>query len=170
MSKAFTKEDGGSEPVLGRAPPRVAPGEKRYVTPEGYQAMQEELSQLANEQARVAASLSPLEAGERLKDLDQRASTLRATLESLTVVAPEKSQADRVFFGAWVTLEDEEGEVATYRIVGPDEADARSGLLSVDSPLARALLGKAEGDSVAVERPRGVAEFTVTSVRYGTAP
>ncbi|MGZ3461601.1 MAG: GreA/GreB family elongation factor, partial [Archangium sp.] len=71
-----------------------------------------------------------------------------------------------VYFGAWVMLEDEEGEETAYRIVGPDEADVKAGRLSVESPLARALLGKELGESVRVERPRGAIEYTLTRVSY----
>ena len=81
-------------------------------------------------------------------------------------VEPDPAQAGRVFFGAWVTLEDEEGEIVRYRIVGPDEADAKAGLISAASPLGRALLGKEEGDTAVVERPRGPAEYTIRAVDY----
>jgi transcription elongation factor GreB len=74
----------------------------------------------------------------------------------------------RAFFGAWVELEDEAGSRVRYRIVGPDEADVKAGRLSVESPLARALLGKEVGESVVVERPRGAVEYTVTQVDYVT--
>jgi transcription elongation factor GreB len=79
---------------------------------------------------------------------------------------PEASDENRVYFGAWVSLEDEEGQETTYRIVGPDEADVRAGRLSVESPLARALLGRQVGESVQFERPRGTVEYTVTRVTY----
>ena len=71
-----------------------------------------------------------------------------------------------VYFGAWVTLEDEQGATCEYRLVGPDESDATEGRISVEAPLGRALLGKREGDSFELERPRGRTAFTVLSVRY----
>ena len=72
----------------------------------------------------------------------------------------------RVACGAWVTLEDDDGAEQVYRLVGPDEFDAKQGLISVDSPVARAVLGKREGDEVTVARPKGPATFTITDVRY----
>ena len=166
MSKAFTKEDSGGDEGLLPARPRPASGDKRYITPEGYRALQEELVATQGPDAG-AGVLTPLEAGVRRKERERRAAWLAAVLEDVRVVEPDASQAGRVFFGAWVELEDEDGTPARYRIVGPDEADVKSGRLSVESPLARALLGKEVGESVVVERPRGAVEYTVTRVDYG---
>lgn len=166
MSKAFTKEDSGDEGLLP-ARPRSASGEKRYITPEGYRALQEEL--LASQGPDTGAQgLTPLEAAGRRKERERRARELAATLEEVRVVEPDEAQAGRVFFGAWVELEDEDGSRVRYRIVGPDEADVKLRRLSVESPLAQALLGKEVGESVVVERPRGALEYTVTQVDYVT--
>ncbi len=165
MSKAFTKEDGGGEEPVVPARPRSASGEKRYITPEGWRALQEELAALQGPDAG-AQGLTELEAGVRKRERERRLQQVAATLEEVRVVEPEAAQAGRVFFGAWVTLEDEDGAEVTYRMVGPDEADVKEGRLSVESPLARALLGKEVGESVQVERPRGAVEYTVTRVRY----
>jgi transcription elongation factor GreB len=158
MSKAFTKEDAGGDEVL--LPPRLrsTSGEKRYITPEGYRAFEEEL-------AALTADGTP-KAPERVR----RAQQLTAILEDVQVVTPEAPDEEHVYFGAWVTLEDEEGEETTYRVVGPDEADVKAGRLSVESPLARALLGKEVGESVRVERPRGAIEYTVARVSYRPPP
>ncbi len=164
MSKAFTKEDSGAEEALP-VRPRPASGEKRYITPEGYRALQEELL-AAQGPDTGAQGLTPLEAGVRRKERERRAQQLAAVLEEVRVVEPDEAQAGRVFFGAWVEVEDEDGGRARYRIVGPDEADVKAGRLSVESPLARALLGKEVGESVLVERPRGAVEYTVTRVDY----
>jgi transcription elongation factor GreB len=167
MSKAFTKEDSGGEEGLLPARPRPASGEKRYITPEGYRALQEEW--LASQGPDTGAEGLPLlEAGVRRKERERRARELATTLEEVRVVEPDEAQAGRAFFGAWVELEDEAGSRVRYRIVGPDEADVRAGRLSVESPLARALLGKEVGESVVVERPRGAVEYTVTQVDYVT--
>ncbi|HYO64784.1 MAG TPA: GreA/GreB family elongation factor [Archangium sp.] len=155
MSKAFTKEDAGGEDVLLPPRPRSTTGEKRYITPEGCRALQEEL-----------AALTALQGDARPPDWARRTRHLAATLEEVKVVDAEHPDEEHVYFGAWVTLEDEEGEETAYRIVGPDEADVKSGRLSVESPLARALLGKEPGESVRVERPRGAMEYTITSVSY----
>jgi transcription elongation factor GreB len=165
MSKAFTKEDSGGDEGLVPARPRAGAGEKRYITPEGYRALQEELALLLAPEAS-AEGQTGLDAGVRKRERERRAQQLSDTLEQVRVVTPEPSQEGHVFFGAWVTLEDEEGAEVTYRVVGPDEADVKAGRLSVESPLARALLGKEVGESVQVERPRGAVEYMVTHVTY----
>ncbi|WP_342376926.1 GreA/GreB family elongation factor [Myxococcus stipitatus] len=165
MSKAFTKEDSGGDAELLPLRPRSASGDKRYITPEGYRALQDELTATQGPDAG-AEGLTPLEAGVRRQERERRARQLAATLEEVRVVEPDASQAGRVFFGAWVRLEDEDGEQVRYRIVGPDEAEVKSGRLSVESPLAKALLGKEVGESVQVERPRGAVEYTVVAVDY----
>jgi transcription elongation factor GreB len=71
-----------------------------------------------------------------------------------------------VFFGAWVTIVDEQGKEQEYRIVGADESDAARRYISVDSPLARALLGKAVDDDVVVDLPNGAAGYAVIAIRY----
>ncbi|WNG50288.1 hypothetical protein F0U60_43770 [Archangium minus] len=165
MSKAFTKEDAGGEDVLLPPRPRSTSGEKRYITPEGYRALQEELESLT---APSSQEKAPPSFGDdvRARERTRRVQYLTATLEEVQVVTPEAPDEEHVYFGAWVTLEDEEGEETAYRIVGPDEADVKAGRLSVESPLARALLGKEVGESVRVERPRGAIEYTVTGVSY----
>ena len=165
MSKAFTKEDAGGEELLRPPRPRSASGEKRYITAEGYRALQEELAALSvplsREQKEAQALLGEGQARQRA----HRARQVAATLEEVRVVT-EVPDETRVFFGAWIRLEDEAGEETSYRVVGPDEAEVKEGRLSVESPLARALLGKEEGESVRVERPRGAIEYTLTQVTY----
>jgi transcription elongation factor GreB len=90
---------------------------------------------------------------------------VEATLAALTVLRPEAAPEGRVAFGRWVTVEDEGGTRTTWRIVGPDEAEPRRGLISVDSPVARALLGREAGEVVSVERPGGAKELSVVDVR-----
>ncbi len=179
MSKAFTREDDGGEESDPVADERPAGSGARYITPEGFKRLQEELERLWRvDRPKVTAEVSAAAAqGDRsenaeyiygkkkLREIDRRIRYLSKRLDSLTVVPP-KAHAERVFFGAHVTVE-EDGEEATYRIVGPDEFDVRSGRISVDSPLAKALLGKREGDEVVVQRPRGPAELVVVGIRYG---
>jgi transcription elongation factor GreB len=142
MSKAFTREDDLVEAPADAPIPRVPPGEMRYVTPEGFRALQREL--------------------DLLDPSSRRAKMLAATLPLLTVHAPRC--AGSVVFGCWVVLRDESGAQVSWRIVGPDEADARKRRLSVASPLARELMGKQAGDSVSIELPRGGAEFAIVAV------
>lgn len=168
MSKAFTNEDSVASEVVARRPARLSPGEKRYVTPEGHRALREQLERAASERASLAGTEPRLGKEARLAELDQRAQSIAATLSTLTV-APPPAQPDRVLFGAWVTLETEDGATVRYRLVGPDEADAKASLISVESPLARALLGKREGEEATAQLPRGPVEFTVTKVSYDAA-
>jgi transcription elongation factor GreB len=124
MSKAFTNEENESADVAPPPRPRLRPGEKRYVTPEGYRALQQELERLA----AAGAAREP------------RAQVLAAVLADLTVVAPDPAQAGRAFFGAWVSLEDEDGGTAEYRIVGLDEVDSKAHLVRahlMNPPVAR---------------------------------
>jgi len=178
MSKAFVREDAaepepeGEEPALGPGP--------RYITPEGRRRLEAELERLwkverpkvTQEVAEAAALGDRSENAEyiygkrRLREIDRRVRYLTKLIEKLTVVTETPSDRERVFFGAWVTVEDETGQRATYRLVGPDETDASQGRISVESPMARALLGKRVGDDALVRRPKGESEFVVTAVRY----
>ena len=72
----------------------------------------------------------------------------------------------QVFFGAWITLEDEKGKEYIYRIVGPDEFDSQKDYISMDSPMARALLKKAVDEEVIVQTPKGAIHYWITDVRY----
>jgi transcription elongation factor GreB len=81
----------------------------------------------------------------------------------------EQKRRDRVFFGATVTVEDDEGEERTYKIVGQDEIDGKSGAISWKSPIGRALLGKAEGDAVTVKWHAGKRELTIVEIDYPTS-
>jgi transcription elongation factor GreB len=169
MSKAFTSEETPDTPLLARAPPRLAPGEVRYVTPEGHAALRGEVATLRQSREALAA-LPEAEQGARLADLEARLALLEATLAALTVLGPEATDEGVVGFATWVTVEDEAGTRSTWRIVGPDEADSRQRLVSVHSPVARALLRKHVGESVEVERPGGRTELTVLEVRRTPEP
>lgn len=151
-----------------------------YITPEGFQKLTEELDHLwrverpkVTEAVSVAAALGDrsenadyIYGKKRLREIDSRLRFLQKRTDQLTVVDRPPDQPGKVYFGAWVTLEDEEGEEVIYRVVGPDEFDAARGFVSMDSPLGRALLGRDEGDEVTVRRPRGTAHFTVVEIRY----
>jgi transcription elongation factor GreB len=164
MSKAFTSEETPDAAPLSRAPPRLAPGEVRYATPEGQAALRADAARLREERAAAAALPEPARTA-RLAELDRRARVVEATLAAVTVLGPESAPEGRVAFATWVTVDDDGGARATWRIVGPDEADARRGLVSVDAPVARALLGREAGDEVEIERPGGRRVLTVVEVR-----
>ncbi len=103
----------------------------------------------------------------QLGEIDRRVRYLSKRLEVLRVVEGAPSDPEAVFFGAWVEVENiASGETARYRIVGPDETDAPRGWISIDSPLARAMLKKRIDDEFPVELPGGVARFVVVDVSY----
>jgi transcription elongation factor GreB len=104
----------------------------------------------------------------RLREIDRRLRFLTKRLETVRVVTEIPDDPKRVFFAAWVTLEDEDGEQKTWRIVGADESDMTRGFISMDSPVARALLGKREGDEITIRVPRGDVEYTIVRVKYTT--
>ncbi len=159
-----------------------SPGKpKAHITPDGVKKLQAELDRLWNverpkvtqEVAVAAAHGDRSENAEyiygkkRLREIDRRLAFLRRRFDQLVVVQPgEVADPEKVFFGAWVTLEDEEGTESRYRLVGPDEIDPEQGLISIHSPLGRALVGKAEGDEVTVKRPAGVAVYEVVRISY----
>ena len=105
----------------------------------------------------------------RLREIDRRVRFLGKRLDRVTVVSQLPADRSRVFFGAWVTLEDEGGEEQRWRIVGPDEFDIARGLISMDSPVARAVLGKRLDDTVFVDTPAGPREYIITDIGYGSA-
>lgn len=102
----------------------------------------------------------------QLREIDRRVRFLRKRLEGMVVVNRPPDDRSRVFFGAWVRIEDEEGHEIELRIVGPDEIDPARRYVSMDSPLARTLMRKGRDDEVTVEVPGGRRTYVVTEVRY----
>lgn len=101
-----------------------------------------------------------------MREIDSRVRYLSKRLESLTVVDRIPDQTDKVFFGAWVTLEDEDGNDKCYRIVGPDELDPAKNWISMDSPLARAAIGKLLDDEFEFQSPQGLQRLCITKIAY----
>ena len=152
-----------------------------YITPEGAGRLQAELRQLwKEERPRVTAEVQAAAAQgdrsenaeyiygkKRLRAIDRRIRFLSKRLDELEVVENDaRKDAERVYFGAWVTVEDEDGGERVYRIVGPDEHDMDPRFVSMDAPLGRALLGKRLDDEVLVRRPKGDLELTVVAIGY----
>lgn len=158
-----------------KRPPRSA-----YITAAGARTLRAELEDLVRvERPRVTQAVADAAAmgdrsenaeyiygKKRLREIDRRIRFLTKRLEQVTVVSETPGDHSRVFFGAYVTLEDDDGEEVEYRVVGPDESDAKRRFISMDSPVAKAVLGKSEGDEVTVRRPKGAATFTISRVRY----
>jgi len=150
-----------------------------YITRQGYQALEAEARALWERRAIVTQALSAAAAeGDRsenaeyiyrkkeLREIDRRIRYLQKRLPELTVVGQAPTDRERVFFAAWVTLEDEAGEEQSYRIVGPDEFDPEKNWISMDSPMARALMKKAIDDEVEVATPKGERRYLIVDVRY----
>lgn len=151
-----------------------------YITPEGQKRLSEELSflwkikrpQVTLAVAEAAAMGDRSENAEyiygkkQLRQIDSRIRFLSKRLGELIVVDRTPDDTSKVFFGAWVEIEDTDGNAYKYRIVGPDEFDPDKNFISIDSPMAKALLRRTEGDEVVVSRPNGTVKFVVTSIRY----
>jgi len=164
---------------MTRYRPPETPGSK-YITPEGARRLRAELDELWRvERPRVTQAVAEAAAQgdrsenaeytygkRRLREIDRRVRFLRKRLDGMVVVDRPPADPNRVFFGAWVSLESEAGEVARYRIVGPDEFDMAPGYISMDSPLGRALLRRQLDDEVTVELPGGTQKFTIVEIRY----
>ncbi|MNF39022.1 Transcription elongation factor GreB [compost metagenome] len=159
-------------------PPRSAG--TALITPEGEARMRAELHELWHvRRPQVTQSVSEAAAqGDRsenaeytygkkmLREIDSRVRFLTKRLENLKVISERPSDPNKVYFGAWVTVENEEGEQSRYRIVGPDELDLKLGLISIDSPLARALIGKALDAEVRVQTPTGEQRVYIVEISY----
>ncbi len=152
------------------------------MTPEGYARLAAELKRLKNEErpAVIKAIATAREHGdlsenaeyhaarERQSFIEGRVMELEDKLSRAEVIDVKSLSGSKIMFGAEVRLVDEETEEElVYRIVGPEEADIQSGLLSISSPLAKALIGKEAGDHVEVSTPRGMRYFEILGVRYG---
>ena len=164
---------------MGRYRPPRQRGSK-YITPEGEQALRAELHQLWKvERPEVTQAVHEAakngdrsENGDyiygkrRLREIDSRVRFLNKRLDELEVVTRPPGDTGKVFFGAWITLEDEDGQEQQWRIVGPDEFDVATGKLSMDSPMARALLGRKLDDEIHVKTPSGERTYYITAIRY----
>src|SRR6187549_2133188 len=159
----------------------AGPTEINYITPAGFRRLSEELTFLhTKKRPEVVAALGDAAAeGDRsenaeyiyrkrqLREVDRRMRFLAKRLDDVQIVDPTKqARVDRVFFGATITVEDDGGVQHVYRIVGQDEVDGAAGEISWKSPVGRALLGKAEGDSVVVRWHAGTRELTIAAIAY----
>jgi transcription elongation factor GreB len=185
MSKAFTRESEAADELdddVERLP--LPAGSRNYMTPGGFARLKSELDQLTGSErpelvATVAWAASNGDRSEngdylygkkRLREIDRRIRFLVKRLDAAEVVDPavprDDDNADRVFFGATVTVRDARGDERTVSIVGIDETDAARGYISWISPMARALLRAREGDTVLVRTPSGAEELEVVEVAY----
>jgi transcription elongation factor GreB len=167
---------------MGRYRPPSKQGSK-YITPEGAAELKHELDHLwrvkrpevTRAVAEAAAQGDRSENAEyiygkkQLAEIDRRVRFLRKRLDGMRIVTEAPASNDRIYFGAWFEVRDERGKSATYRVVGPDESSAAPEYLSMDAPLARAVIGKSVHDVVEVRTPEGVREFKIIAIRYKIA-
>ena len=159
---------------------KSAPPGSKFATAEGARRLREELDYLWRvERPKVTKAVQEAAAqGDRsenaeyiygkrqLREIDRRVRFLRKRLEGMVVVSRPPDDTSRVYFGAWVRIEDDEGHEIEMRIVGPDEIDPARHYVSMDSPLARALMRRQRDDEFTVEVPGGRKTYVVTEIRY----
>lgn len=153
---------------------------KNYITPEGLEKLRAEYHELMHVERPklvevVAWAASNGDRSEnadyqygkrRLREIDRRVRFLTQRIEDAEVVDPSKMSGKKVLFGAWVTLVDENDQQVRYQIVGEDEFDVKLGKISWKSPVARAVLGKMEGDEVRLIKPSGEEFVVIEKVEY----
>jgi len=161
-----------------------APKRSVYITPDGAETLRRELDYLwRDKRPKVTQAVSEAAAlGDRsenaeyiygkkqLREIDRRIRYLQKRLDELIVVERAPDDRSRIFFGAWAKLEDDNDNIAIYRIVGPDELDLKRGYISIDSPLARALLKKTVDDEVTLRIGNKETVYTVIEIRYDAPP
>ncbi|MGB1400778.1 MAG: transcription elongation factor GreB [Pseudohongiellaceae bacterium] len=168
---------------MSRYRPPPTPRSK-YITAEGEKQLKAELHQLWKvERPKVTQSVAEAAAlgdrsenaeyiygKKRLREIDSRVRYLSKRLEEISVVSTSPDDLNKVYFGAWVTLEDDRGELVRYRLVGPDEIDPQRGYISIDSPLGKALLGKPSESDITITAPTGEAGYFIKSISYSDKP
>jgi transcription elongation factor GreB len=185
MSKASTNEPAQHEDDELESAAPIPAGAKNYLTPQGHQRLKEEALHLLNRERPelvkvVAWAASNGDRSEnadyiygkrRLREIDRRIRFLTKRLELAEVIDPSaREPTDQVFFGATVTVVDDQAGESTYSIVGIDEADVGRGRISWISPLARALLKRREGDQIALKTPGGDQVLEIVKVEYKDLP
>jgi transcription elongation factor GreB len=156
-----------------------APPKSPYITREGWQTLHDEQDTLWRRRREVVQHLAAAAAeGDRsenaeyiyrkkqLREMDRRIRYLQKRLPDLKVVDTPPDAGERVFFGAWVTLLSSDGQTSRYRIVGADEFDPKRNWISIDSPMARALLRRGVDEEISVETPAGRVELIIQQVSY----
>lgn len=176
MNKAFTKESDDEWELVPDLKDPLPPGVKNYVTPRGAEALKRTLAELRdrrgpvlqvlNQGADARAGHSTLPPRQQLDEIDRRVHFFAERVRTMIVVDSANQDASVVRFGARVSVEDAEGETAEYAIVGVDEADPSDGKISFLSPIAKALMGRREGDEVLVQLPGGERSLEIAEIQY----
>ncbi len=160
-----------------------APPKSNYLTAQGESRLRQELDFLwRDERPKVTQQVSEAAAlgdrsenaeyiygKKRLREIDRRVRYLRNRLDDAVVVKTIPDNIDKVYFGAWISLEDDDGQLHDFRIVGPDEVGDQPGYISMDAPLGKALLGKQLDDEIRLSTPSGRKQYFVAKIRYNIA-
>ncbi|MBU14797.1 MAG: transcription elongation factor GreB [Gammaproteobacteria bacterium] len=168
---------------MSRYRPPAKPSAK-YITAEGEAMLKAELHRLWKiERPQVTQSVSEAAAlgdrsenaeyiygKKRLREIDRRVRYLSKRLEEMTVVSSVPDDTDKVYFGAYVTLEDDKGQRSSYRLVGPDEIDPYKGYISIDSPMGKTLLGKTIDSEISISTLTGEQTYWVIAIEYRAEP
>lgn len=151
-----------------------------YITPAGLKKLRDELHELLHiERPKMVKTVAWAAANgdrsenadyqygkKRLREIDKRVHFLQTRLDNIEVIDPQSRSGSKVSFGATVTVEDESGKKSSYQIVGIDEIDTSMGKISWQSPMAKSLMGKNQGETVTVIRPAGKIEVEIIEVEY----
>lgn len=153
---------------------------KNYITPQGFEKLRAEYVDLLNKERPKIVEVVTWAASNgdrsenadyqygkrRLREIDRRVHFLKTRMEEAEVVDPKTVKSDKVFFGATVTLENEQGDEVTYQIVGEDEIDIKEKKISWKAPIAKAILGKKVDDDVKIQKPGGDETMTILKIEF----
>ncbi len=165
MSRGFVKED-DLEHARTDLPERPVSPHPNYVTPFGLKQLEDEANALDKQRALLVKQKDNETAKQQLAVIDRDLRYLSTRLEQAIVVAPAEQDKTTVLFGASVQVENEEGELLQFHIVGEDEADIAQQKVSYVSPIAKALIGRKVGDIVLWQRPAGLLELEIIAINY----
>ncbi len=163
---------------MGRYRPPL-PAASPYISKQGFETLELELKQLWSKRALVTEALAAAAAeGDRsenaeyiyrkkeLREIDRRIRYLQKRIPLLKIVSEHPDNSTKVYFGAWIELEDDNGNKFTYRIVGSDEINLKKGWISIDSPMSKSLLNKSLGDDIIVATPNGDVCYCIDTISY----
>ena len=165
MSRAFVKENDLEHAGID-IPERLISDEPNYVTPNGLQLLNAQIDALEIEREQLKNRKDDPIAKQKIAIVERDMRYYAARIESAILTSPKEEDHSMVLFGAKVTVEDEEGKLSTYEIVGEDEADIHQGKVSYLSPLAEALIGAKLNDEVTWEKPMGDTYLTIQKIEY----
>ncbi len=166
MSRAFVKES-GDDFSASELPERLVPEHANYVTPQGLEQLRTRVRELAEQHEQLkAVAADDSEAKRKLREVERDQRYFNKQLERAELVDPARHPRGEVRFGATVKVEDADGAVQVFSIVGDDEADVAAGKISWGSPLSHSLLGAKVGDIVKWQRPAGETEVEIVAIDY----